>query len=468
MDVGEDGGASSSARTLEDMRNVTLSSIAKLVNGTVLPQVLESIKHYSELKEREVFGPLEEDPEYKLIVQANNLSVEIDNEISVIHKYLRDAYAKRFPELEQLVREPIDYVRTVELLQNELDTGQAALKAILPPATVMVVSVAASTTQGEELSAEELVKVNEACAMVVKLCEAKQAIFDYVQSKMYFLAPNVTHVCGASAAAKLLGIAGGLTALSKIPASNIMLLGAQKRTSTGFSNANALPHTGCIFYSDIVQSQPADYRRKCARLVSAKIALAARVDSYRDRNGPQGATVGIELREEIQKKMDKAMEPPPSRAIKALPKPDDPHRKKRGGKRVRRMADKYGKTELHKQANRMGFADYQEDMLQEEMGFDTGMVGKSNSFRVVEAKQKGTLSKRLQRELNKPVNRPGTMSAIKGSRSAVSGTSTVSFTPVQGLEITTPHLNKPKSAESDKYFGTATTFRNIGSAPGML
>ncbi len=29
-----------------------------------------------------MIGPVESDPEYKLIVQANNLSVEIDNEIS--------------------------------------------------------------------------------------------------------------------------------------------------------------------------------------------------------------------------------------------------------------------------------------------------------------------------------------------------------------------------------------------------
>ena len=31
-------------------------------------------------------GPVEEDPEYKLIVHANNLTVDIDNEIMVVHK----------------------------------------------------------------------------------------------------------------------------------------------------------------------------------------------------------------------------------------------------------------------------------------------------------------------------------------------------------------------------------------------
>lgn len=31
-------------------------------------------------------GPVEEDPEYKLIVQANNMTVEIDNEMLNVHK----------------------------------------------------------------------------------------------------------------------------------------------------------------------------------------------------------------------------------------------------------------------------------------------------------------------------------------------------------------------------------------------
>ena len=40
-----------------------------------------------------------------------------------------------------------------------------------------------------------------------------------------------------------------------------------------------------------------------------------------------------ELREEVQKKVDKLMEPPPVKAPKPLPKPDDAPRKKRGGRR---------------------------------------------------------------------------------------------------------------------------------------
>lgn len=90
-----------------------------------------------------VSGPVEADPEYRLIVAANNLTVEIDNELSklpchistpdfegvlcsnrfsffcllsdIIHKFTRDKYSKRFPELESLVPDSLDYIRTVKV-----------------------------------------------------------------------------------------------------------------------------------------------------------------------------------------------------------------------------------------------------------------------------------------------------------------------------------------------------------------
>ena len=39
------------------------------------------------------------------------------------------------------------------------------------------------------------------------------------------------------------------------------------------------------------------------------------------------------LREEIQKKFDKLLEPPPVKQVKALPVPDEMPKKRRGGKR---------------------------------------------------------------------------------------------------------------------------------------
>ncbi|KAJ0725727.1 putative U4/U6 small nuclear ribonucleoprotein Prp31 [Helianthus annuus] len=56
---------------------------------------------------------LEDDPEYQLIVDCNTLSVDIENEIVIIHNFIRDKYRLKFPELESLVHHPIDYARVI-------------------------------------------------------------------------------------------------------------------------------------------------------------------------------------------------------------------------------------------------------------------------------------------------------------------------------------------------------------------
>jgi U4/U6 small nuclear ribonucleoprotein PRP31 len=43
----------------------------------------------------------------------------------------------------------------------------------------------------------------------------------YVSSRMNVLAPNLSTIVGTTTAAKLLGVAGGLTGLAKMPACNV-------------------------------------------------------------------------------------------------------------------------------------------------------------------------------------------------------------------------------------------------------
>lgn len=85
-----------------------------------------------------------------------------------------------------------------------------------------------------------------------------------------------------------------------------------------------------------------------------KCTLAARVDACHES---LDGRIGRMLREEIEKKLDKLQEPPPVKFAKPLPKPIETSKKKRGGKRVRKMKERYAMTEFRKHANRMNFAE---------------------------------------------------------------------------------------------------------------
>ncbi|VDP81430.1 unnamed protein product [Echinostoma caproni] len=175
----------------------------------LLNKVMEDLDYFSKRAKRDkIHGPVESDPEYQCIVEANNLMVEIDNEINIIHKYVRDLYSKRFPELESLVLTCLDYLKTVLVLGNDIlerSKQTDLLSPFLTPATIMVVSVTASTTQGSPLKPDQLARIEEACQMAIELHDMRVTMLTYVESRMSFIAPNISILVGASTAAKLMG-----------------------------------------------------------------------------------------------------------------------------------------------------------------------------------------------------------------------------------------------------------------------
>lgn len=70
----------------------------------------------------------------------------------------------------------MDYARTVKAIGNEKDLTKVDLRSILPSATVMVVTVTATTSNGKELSPEEWKVTEEACDVAFELDNAKRTV----------------------------------------------------------------------------------------------------------------------------------------------------------------------------------------------------------------------------------------------------------------------------------------------------
>jgi U4/U6 small nuclear ribonucleoprotein PRP31 len=197
-------------------------------------------------------------------------------------------------------------------------------------------------------------------------------------------------------------------------------------------------------------------------MLAAKCSLAARVDSFHQS---ADGSVGRLLKDDVEKKLDKLQEPPPVKQIKPLPAPIDQAKKKRGGKRVRKMKERYGVTELRKQANRMNFAEIGEDAYQEDLGFNMGQVGKSGTGRIrsaaIDEKTKVRISKQLQKNLQRQNVWGGSTSVKK--QTTVSGiSSSVAFTPLQGLEIVNPQAAEKRVNELNaRYFSPVGGFLSV-------
>lgn len=466
---------------------------------------LQQIKQFQSLppSQRQHVGSVEDNPEYKLLVSSNAHSVEIDNEIVLVHKFIRDHYSVRFPELENLVTNPLDYAKTVSVIGNDMDIKNIEartnnkLRSFLDGPTLMVVTVEATTTSGRSLTEKELTTVMRACDMTLALDNAKKVITDYVQSRMALFAPNTTAIIGSQTAAQLINFAGGLTGLAKKPACNLPALGAKRQTQTGFATNVGVRQQGYLYHSPIIKNVPPDLKRQAMRIVSNKIVLAARVDRVHKH---QDGSMGEQLRRQCLERLEKLTEPPPNKGTRALPAPDDKPSRKRGGRRARKAKEATAMTDLRKAQNRMAFG-----REEAEVGYGygegtkgLGMIGQEQNGRI-RALQ---IDQRTRAKLGKNKTGWGTATPIGGAQSIIRGfgpqtggglaslgvpggvggksaiggggsglASTLAFTPVQGIELVDPKLvaerKRKLKAEEDRYFAGGT-FSMVGNGGGSM
>ena len=393
---------------------------------------------------------LEEDPDYKLVVDCNKVIHEIEDHTNSTHRYVADIYSKKFPELESIVPNKMDYIHTVLRILNEMDMTLVELNDILPSALVMIVSVTGSTTNGKPLLSSELEKVVLGCQEVLALKADKEKILFFVESRMNKIAPNLCALIGTFLAAQLVGLAGGLIALSQIPATNFQVIGQEKKNLAGFSRLASMPNTGILYYCDLVQNCPPGQRKKALKVVGNKAALAVRCDAY--NNHPDGSE-GRRLKEELVEKYEKWNAPNKARTKKALPIPEEKRKSKRGGRRVRKFKERFAMTELRSQQNRLKMSLNEGEYGDSVMGNDAGMVGTKDSgkLRAPVQKQVKFSSKKLKQTA------AATAKLSSGQTNGLS--SSLVFTPVQGLELINPNAAAERVKEANnKWFNANSGF----------
>lgn len=400
---------------------------------------------------------------------ANKLVAEIDDKIKAIFKSVRVKYSQRFPELK--VADPMQYIITVQLLGNKPDrisdeSIKNQLSEVLDPKMHLLVTMTASTTQGIKLEPEEMERIQRACSVAVHLANLRTKLLKFVEKNMATIAPNLSVILGASIAAKLMGLAGGLMKLATMPSCNIPILGSH-RVSNIESDINAPPRVGHIYECDLIQQIPFDHtkdvRKRAVKWVANKCVLAARCDV--SQSDPDGNS-GTRLREKIEAMINKELEPPPKKAPRPLPAPIEKSGKKRGGKRVRRMKERYAQTELRKAANRMTFGDVGDDAYQNDLGFGRSQLNAIQKLRgpQINDKTKIRLSKSAQKKLansQTAQNNNNTNQKLKESKS-VEVTSITLKPEQQELEIFNPKAKESYTAgtsgESSNYFSNTSGF----------
>lgn len=252
-----------------------------------------------------------------MIVHAVHILEDLDKQINMFYTRCREWYGVNFPELADLVDDLEDYMKIVAEFGSKKNLSEEKLKEIVGSKKAKEIIEKARSSVGADLSPEDEERVKEVAREGLRLIKLRKEHERYVEELMSAEAPNLAAIAGPILGAKLVSMAGGLEKLARFPASTIQVLGAEKALFRFFRTGRGAPKHGVIFQHPYVHGSPKWQRGKIARLLAAKIALAAKIDyfSREDRSG--------ELRKALEERLTeikKRYAKPPSKKAKPVAK----------------------------------------------------------------------------------------------------------------------------------------------------
>ncbi|MEM4054096.1 MAG: C/D box methylation guide ribonucleoprotein complex aNOP56 subunit, partial [Desulfurococcaceae archaeon] len=151
----------------------------------------------------------------QLAVQAIRAIDDIDKTINLYVARLREWYSLHFPELDELVKEHVDYANIVAKLGYRSNIViEPLVKMGFSKSKAEKIAEVAEKSIGAELSDFDIEKVQTLANIIMELYKLRAELTDYITAVMKEVAPNITALVGPLLGARLLSLAGGLDELA--------------------------------------------------------------------------------------------------------------------------------------------------------------------------------------------------------------------------------------------------------------
>ncbi|MFH1420501.1 MAG: hypothetical protein ABIG30_00875 [Candidatus Aenigmatarchaeota archaeon] len=140
--------------------------------------------------------------------------------------------------------------------------------------------------------------------LIQELQNKKKELERFIKEQSKEVMPNFSTLLNPLIAAKLLAMAGSLEKLARMTSGTIQLLGAEKALFRHLKDKSiSSPKYGIIYNATFIQNASDEQKGKVARLLAAKLMMAARIDFYSKRDESQKMLK--ELEEDIKKLGDR-------------------------------------------------------------------------------------------------------------------------------------------------------------------
>ena len=210
-----------------------------------------------------------------LIIQSINAIEDLDRTINLLSKRYREWYGYFLPELSEKIQDHEIFIRRSLEDKNEL-----------------IKELNIDISMGKDFDQKHIDAMNLFARHIIELFDQRADLKEYLELIMQEQCPNLFAVAGSLIGAKLIEKAGSLKHLSIMPSSTIQLLGAEKALFRHLRNKKIRPPKhGLILSHPYVMD--AKNKGKAARVFSAKISIATKVDYFK------GEFIGDRLKEEL-------------------------------------------------------------------------------------------------------------------------------------------------------------------------
>lgn len=244
-------------------------------------EALEKIREYAIYESERKIREKAAQPDLQ-VVQAVQAVDDLDRTFNLVSMRVREWYGLHFPELDNLVEDPYSYIKFVAKIGKRENVDEERLKELgISGNRAKVIVDTAMQSKGGDMRDEDVDAVVSLAELAIQIRRAREKLTRHVERNMKRIAPNITAIAGPTIGARLLARAGGLEKLAKLPASTIQVLGAEKALFRALRKGTKPPKHGILFQHPLVHSAPRWQRGKIARVIAAKLALAARIDLYR-------------------------------------------------------------------------------------------------------------------------------------------------------------------------------------------
>ncbi len=221
----------------------------------------------------------------KILMGVIGIIDELDKTTNTFVERVREWYGLHSPEIVRAIPSNEKFVELVSKYGHRDQIKDEKVKV--------------KSASGMDFEDTDIEAIKTISKSVESMYEARKKLEKYLESVAKEVIPNTSAVAGPLLASRLLQLAGGLEKLSRMPSSTVQLLGAEKALFRHLKQGGKPPKFGVLFAHPYIQNAKQEFRGKVARLIAAKITIAARVDMYSQRD--DGEKMKNELEEEVKK-----------------------------------------------------------------------------------------------------------------------------------------------------------------------